>query len=160
MAMAAGPESLGSRATSTSSSSDSVISSSHSLEKSNTEKINLLRQIEELKAKNESLKQIEVNLAQKYAVSKKELEEYYEKEVNQFKAQNEELRKQVASTESLNVALDKKNKELVQEFINTVNKANEQKDKIKIEYDKLLKAIEERDNYITLHKTQYKNLNN
>ena len=136
-----------------------MISPSHSLEKSNTEKINLLGQIEELKAKNENLKQIEVNLAQKYAVSKKELKEYYEKEVNQFKAQNEELSKQVASTESLNVALDKKNKELVQEFINTVNKANEQKDKIKIEYDKLLKAIEERDNYITLQKTQYKNLN-
>ena len=60
----------------------------------------------------------------------------------------------------MNVALDKKNKELFQEFINTVNKANEQKDKIKIEYDKLLKAIEEKDNYITLLKTQYKNLNN
>jgi hypothetical protein len=135
MAMAAGPKSLGS---STSPSSDSVISPSHSLEKSKTEKINLLGQIEKLKAKNENIKQIEVNLAQKYAVSKKELKEYYEKEVNQFKAQNEELSKQVASTESLNVALDKKNKELVQEFINTVNKANEQKDKIKIEYDKLL----------------------
>ena len=79
--------------------------------------------------------------------------------VNQFKGQNEELIKQVASTESLNVALDKKNKEIVQEFINTVNKANEQNDKIKIEYDKLLKGIEERDNYITLQKTQYKNLN-
>ena len=68
-------------------------------------------------------------------LSKKELEECYEKKVNQFNAQNEELRKQVTSTESLNFALDKKNKELVQEFINTVNKANEQKDKIKIDYD-------------------------
>ena len=114
-----------------------MISPSQSLEKSNTEKINLLGQIEELKTKNENLKQIKVSLAQKYAVSKTELEEYYEKEVNQFKAQNEKLSKQVASTESLNVALDKKNKELVQEFINTVNKANEKKDKIKIEYEAL-----------------------
>ena len=56
-----------------------MISPSHSLEKSNTERINLLGQIEELKAKNENLIQIEVNLEQKYAVSKKELEEYYER---------------------------------------------------------------------------------
>ena len=126
MAMAAGPESLGS---STSPSSDSVISPSHSLEKSSTEKINLLRQIEELKAKNENLKQIEVNLAQKYAVSKKELKEYYEKEVNQFKAQNEELSKSVASTESLNVALDKKNKELFRNLLILSTKLTNKKTK-------------------------------
>ena len=97
------------------------------LEESYTEKINLLRQIEELKAKNENLKQIEVNLEQKYVVTKKELKEYHENEVNHSKAQNEELRKEVASTEPSNVALDKKNKELGQELINVINKANSPK---------------------------------
>ena len=69
------------------------------LDKSNTEKIDLLGQIEELKAKHENLKQIKVNLAHKYDVSKKEVKGYHENEVNQFKAQNEWLRKEFASTE-------------------------------------------------------------
>ena len=124
------------------------------LQKSNTEKINLLRNIEELKTQNENLKQTEVNNAQKYVVNKKEILEYHKKELKKLKSENEELKKKVASSDSLNVALAKKNDELVQEVYNIVNKANDQKGRIKIEYDKLVKIIAEKDNSIKLQEQQ------
>ena len=49
------------------------------LQKSNSEKINLLRNIKELKIQNENQKQTEVNNAHKYVVNKKEILEYHEK---------------------------------------------------------------------------------
>ena len=60
----------------------------------------------------------------------------------------------MASSDSLNVALAKKNDELVQEVYNIVNKANNQKGRIKIEYDKLVKIIAEKDNSIKLQEQQ------
>ena len=60
----------------------------------------------------------------------------------------------MAHKESLNVALAKKNDELFTEIKLIVKKANDQRDKIKIEYDKLVKANEEIDTCITLQEPQ------
>ena len=118
-------------------------------QQSNTDKINLLTEIDELKTKN--LKQTKVNHAQNDKVVKyKELIENLGKEVNELKTQNGELKTKVAHSESLNVALAKKNDEMFTEIKLIVKKANDQRDKIKIEYDKLLKAMEERDTCTTL----------
>ena len=102
------------------------------LQKYDTEKINILRNIEELKTQNENLKQTVVNNAQKYVVNKKEILEYNEEELNNLKSENEEVKEKLASSDSLNDALSKKNDELVQEVYNIVNKANDQKGRIKI----------------------------
>ena len=80
------------------------------------------------------------------------------KEVNELKTLNEELEKRVAASELSNIALTKKKEELVQEVINMVNKANDQRGKIKIEYDKLVKAVAERDTRITLQEQHIQEL--
>jgi chromosome segregation ATPase len=127
------------------------------LQQSNTDNINLLTEIDELKTKN--LKHTKVIHAQNDKVDKyKELIENLGKEVNELKTQNGELKTKVAHSESSNVALAKKNDELFTEIKLIVKKANDQRDKIKIEYDKLVKAIEERDTHITLQKKQIEEL--
>ena len=67
------------------------------LQKSNTEKINILGNIEELKIQNENIKQTEVNNTQTCVVNKKKILQYHEEELNKLKSENEK------STEKLHL---------------------------------------------------------
>ena len=105
---------------------------------------------EDLKMSCEETLEFKKELAKEYADKYKELKDVNIKEVTELKTLNEEIKKKNASSDLLNIALEKKNKELVQEVINIVHKANNQKEKIKIEYDNLVKAISERDTRIAI----------
>ena len=124
------------------------------LEKSKHENPVCFREIKTLQEENIELKTtlasqikfLDVTLAKNNDLLK-ELKANHDKETNQLKTHNEELNKKIAYNEAY-----------TNQIKDIVHKGNDHKVKIKIEYDKLLNIISDKDKHINLQEHQIKEL--
>ena len=124
------------------------------LEKSKNENLVFLKEIKQLQEINiepkttlaSQEKFLNVTLAKNNDLTK-ELKENHDIEINQLKAQNEELDKKIAYNEAY-----------TNQIKDIEHKGNDHKVKIKIEYDKLLNIISDKDKHINLQEQQIKEL--